>query len=404
MSFSRIAFSLAALMAATGPALAVGDCAPFGKLDGYDAQFEPAQRLYGAAEFRVDQNNPDKIENVGGKFCYQVYTIKDGANMMADLEIQKNHEAVAAKLGGQTLFTDDRNIYGRMNQGGKETWYKVYSQENEIQVTVIEKQPFKPRLTQPGPQDFRLFGHLPEYDGKAERRNFGKETFRVQDGDDIKEVTPQGTRTYVVYIPKTGPDCTIPKAQCASDIDAILNYQSAMQSLGGEVLFQDDRHTTARAVVNGQTIWMGLYTQENEIQLTVIEEKAFEASMKPPQASSLKAALDKDGRVALYVNFDFAKATLRPDAAPVIAQVVKLMQDNPALKLSIDGHTDDIGANDFNLKLSQARAAAMVSALVAQGIAADRLQSAGFGEDKPMADNNAPDGRAKNRRVELVKL
>jgi outer membrane protein OmpA-like peptidoglycan-associated protein len=155
--------------------------------------------------------------------------------------------------------------------------------------------------------------------------------------------------------------------------------------------------------VNGQTIWMGLYTQENEIQLTVIEEKAFEASMKPPEASALKAALDKDGRVALYVNFDFAKSTLKPDAAPVIAQVLKLLKDNPALKLAIEGHTDNVGGHDYNAKLSQARAGAMVSALVAQGIAAERLKSGGFGPDKPIADNATSEGRAKNRRVELVK-
>lgn len=399
----RIGLIAAVLAAAATPALGAGDCAPFGKLKDYEAGFEPAQRVYGADDFRVDRNNPDRIETIGGKYCYQVYTIKDGANMMADLEIQKNHEAVATKFGGQTLYVDDRNIHGRMSVNGKETWYRVYSQENEIQVTVIEKQPFKPRLTQPGPQDHRLFGHLPEYDGRAERRNFGKEIFRVQDGDDIKEVTPEGTKTYVVYIPKTGPDCSIPRANCASDIDAILNYQSAMLALGGQVLYQDSQHTTARAEVAGQTIWLGLYTQQNEIQLTVIEEKAFEASMKPPEASALKAALDKDGRVALYVNFDFAKSTLKPDAAPVIAQVLKLLRDNPGLKLAIEGHTDNVGGQDYNAKLSQARAAAMVSALVAQGIAADRLTSAGFGPDKPIADNNSSDGRAKNRRVELVK-
>ena len=125
--------------------------------------------------------------------------------------------------------------------------------------------------------------------------------------------------------------------------------------------------------------------------------------MKPPEASALKAALDKDGRVALYVNFDFAKSTLKPDAAPVVAQVLKLMKDNPGLKLAIEGHTDNVGGSDYNSKLSQARAAAMVGALVAQGIAADRLTSAGYGSDKPIADNNTSDGRAKNRRVELVK-
>jgi OOP family OmpA-OmpF porin len=113
-------------------------------------------------------------------------------------------------------------------------------------------------------------------------------------------------------------------------------------------------------------------------------------------------ALDKTGRVALYVNFDFAKAALQPDAAPVIAQVVKLLQDNPALKLSIEGHTDNVGGDEYNKKLSSARAAA-VAAVAGQGIAKDRLTSRGFGAENPIADNGSGDGRAKNRRVELVK-
>jgi len=126
--------------------------------------------------------------------------------------------------------------------------------------------------------------------------------------------------------------------------------------------------------------------------------------VEPPMAESLKAELDKYGRVALYINFDFNKATLRPDAKPIIAQVLKLLQDNPDLKLSIEGHTDNVGSHDYNVKLSQTRAAAVVSSLVAAHIAPGRLSSGGSGPDRPIADNDTEKGRAKNRRVELVKM
>lgn len=126
--------------------------------------------------------------------------------------------------------------------------------------------------------------------------------------------------------------------------------------------------------------------------------------VEEPTAASLKSELDKNGRVVLYINFDFNKATIRPDAKPIIAQVVKLMKDNPDLKLAINGHTDNVGLHDYNVKLSQMRAAAVVSSLVAANIPSNRLTSGGFGPDQPIADNKTEKGRAKNRRVELVKM
>jgi len=84
------------------------------------------------------------------------------------------------------------------------------------------------------------------------------------------------------------------------------------------------------------------------------------------------------------------------------AQVL-LLQDDPALKLSIDGHTDATGAAERNRTLSKERAEAVRAALLAKGIAAERLSAQGFGPDKPLADNGSEEGRAKNRRVELVK-
>ena len=87
----------------------------------------------------------------------------------------------------------------------------------------------------------------------------------------------------------------------------------------------------------------------------------------------------------------------------MIAQIVALMKSNPDLKVEIDGHTDSIGGHDYNMKLSTDRAAAVVAAVTAGGIDASRLSSAGFGPDKPIATNDSDEGRAKNRRVELVK-
>lgn len=83
--------------------------------------------------------------------------------------------------------------------------------------------------------------------------------------------------------------------------------------------------------------------------------------------------------------------------------MLALLKGNPDLKLSIVGNTDNVGAHDYNLKLSQARAATVVAELVKDGIAADRLESSGDGPDKPIASNDTGEGRAKNRRVELVK-
>ena len=106
--------------------------------------------------------------------------------------------------------------------------------------------------------------------------------------------------------------------------------------------------------------------------------------------------------MALYLNFDTDQATLRPDARPTLAEVLKLLQQSPALRLAVQGHTDNAGTPAHNQRLSGARAAAVVAALVAGGTAPDRLQAAGFGQTRPVADNATAAGRAQNRRVELV--
>lgn len=393
----RLFWTALAAAIACSTAAHAADCPPFGRMPNYVAQSEPQLRNYDAAEFRVARSNGEyEIVKVAGRACRQQYAIKEGAQAASNLDIHQNYLSQIQKFGAQKLYGDDQYLYARFTQGGREMWLALYSQESDIEVAVIEKQPFKPTLLPPSGGDHRLFGHMPNYAGQAQKRNFDKFTFRVQDGEETKDVEVRGARHSVAYAVK-------PNATMASNLDVQENYRHVAEALGGQVLYRDDQYMIARLENNDQVIWLHVYSQESDIELEVIEEKPFQASIKAAEASAMKAALDKDGRIALYVNFDFNKATLKPDAAPVVAQVVKLLKDNPGLNLEIGGHTDNVGGHDYNVKLSQQRAAAIVAALVAQGVAANRLRAAGYGPDKPIADNDKEEGRAKNRRVELVK-
>ncbi|GAB4450227.1 MAG: OmpA family protein [Bacteroidia bacterium] len=102
--------------------------------------------------------------------------------------------------------------------------------------------------------------------------------------------------------------------------------------------------------------------------------------------------------------FEFAKATLKPESFYELDQLVKLLNDNPTMEIFIAGHTDNVGNDEFNLKLSKDRAKAVVEYLISKGIAASRLTFDGFGESKPVADNSNDEGRALNRRVEFTIL
>ncbi|QIX62278.1 OmpA family protein [Hymenobacter sp. BT18] len=153
-------------------------------------------------------------------------------------------------------------------------------------------------------------------------------------------------------------------------------------------------------------IWVEVYEpyeNKNGYWLTVVERKALPMTAKLMPAEEMKKALDANGHVAVYLNFDTNQATLRPDAAQGIGEIVKLLQQDPTLRLTVEGHTDNTGAFTRNQQLSEQRAGTVVAALTAQGIAAERLQPKGLGQTKPLADNSTEEGKAKNRRVELVK-
>ncbi len=135
-----------------------------------------------------------------------------------------------------------------------------------------------------------------------------------------------------------------------------------------------------------------------------IEAKSREQKMVTVAASEMESAITATGRIALYgIYFDFNKAELKPESDPTLEQMGKLLKSTPALRLLVVGHTDNVGGFTSNMDLSQRRAAAVVQALVTRfAIAANRLTAVGVSFASPVASNKTEEGRAKNRRVELV--
>ncbi len=112
-----------------------------------------------------------------------------------------------------------------------------------------------------------------------------------------------------------------------------------------------------------------------------------------------------DGKfVTTGIKFDVNKATLKPESIGTINYILKMMQDHPELKFSVEGHTDSDGDDAANLKLSEARAKVVMDKLIELGISKDRLTYKGLGESKPLVANDTPENKAQNRRVEFVKF
>ncbi len=119
----------------------------------------------------------------------------------------------------------------------------------------------------------------------------------------------------------------------------------------------------------------------------------------------VKSALDTDGKIITHgILFDTGKATLKPESLPTLKMILALLNDDPELKFSIEGHTDSQGNKGINQPLSERRAEAVKSWLEGKGIESSRLKSDGFGDSKPIDSNKSSEGRANNRRVEFVKF
>lgn len=198
-------------------------------------------------------------------------------------------------------------------------------------------------------------------------------------------------------------------AKQASPLEIARNYENAVKKLGGKKLFQnvDQGGGTVSYVMplgkSERYFQIDIANGGSAVSFHIIEVAAMEQKVEM-SASEMMDALNKDGFLALYgILFDTGKDTIKPESEPLLGEIVSLLKDNASLKLSVEGHTDSAGNAKFNETLSQKRADSVKKWLVGKGVDAKRLQTKGWGDTKPVADNRTEDGKAKNRRVELVK-
>jgi len=197
--------------------------------------------------------------------------------------------------------------------------------------------------------------------------------------------------------------------QLPSGLQIIRNYTNAIKKIGGQIVFEFEdggyQNTTMKLVKDGKEVWAYVSAAGNGMySIYVIEKQAMEQDVVA-DASSMASSIKETGKVALYgIFFDTGKSVLKPESLSSLQEIAKLLNSDQSLKLYVVGHTDNTGGFDANIKLSMDRATAVVNALVTQhSVAAARLKAFGDGPTAPVATNENEEGRAMNRRVELVK-
>ncbi len=220
-----------------------------------------------------------------------------------------------------------------------------------------------------------------------------------------------------------------------STLEVFRNYQAALRQAGFESLFTCEmkgcggdtpdmaptieykaswsgnyaiRYLSAKLARPAGDVYVSLSVYAPSeipwIMLYVIETKPMESGLVKVNAAALQGGLARVGHVEVPgIFFDFNKSNVKPESKAALDEVAKMLKANPSMKVWVVGHTDSVGTLEANMRLSEARAAAVAKALVTgYGINAARLKGLGVGPLSPVASNKTDDGRAKNRRVELV--
>jgi outer membrane protein OmpA-like peptidoglycan-associated protein len=186
------------------------------------------------------------------------------------------------------------------------------------------------------------------------------------------------------------------------DLAIRRNYENAVKTAGGEVVYSDGYYSVMKIMRSGKEVWAEVVTRPGGpmYELYVVEREAMQQVIT---ADAMASAIDRDGFIALDIHFATGKAEVLPESKPTVDQIVALLKKRPNLKVGVEGHTDNTGSAAANKTLSQVRAKSVATEIAAAGISPTRLEAVGYGQERPIADNRLEDGRTKNRRVEIVK-
>jgi OOP family OmpA-OmpF porin len=415
----------------------------FGLPQGYAPQNAPHPRAWARFPFRIG----DGIHWVEGP-SWSARIVAEGEKSFSALELQRNLENLIDAAGGRKVFEGPlhRGIYYGpqledeigggfidavnmeqdvpttvyvVRQAQRNVWVQLAMDSNSAGLAVLEEVPFQPsahwsaqfpHLSLPAgyrdrnkPQQ-RDFDRFPFWTGNGFEQVEGR-TWAADFGKDEREYSMHEVRRNLEAMMATVNatkvfEGRIPKEQAEAVPQAL---RSAYSQAAGYNWHDFDLVVYRADLPDGRQVWVHARLEYLNAGWVVAERTGFVQTATLLPAAALKQKLDSDGRVAIQVNFATDKADILPTSEPQLAQVLDLLRTDPALKLAVEGHTDNTGDAAHNRTLSEARARAVVAALAGKGIDAARLQAAGFGADRPVADNAGEEGRARNRRVELVK-
>jgi OmpA-OmpF porin, OOP family len=248
-----------------------------------------------------------------------------------------------------------------------------------------------------GCTDHPLFTRMKNYNISACEKKYDQALILLsEEPDSPTNLRPEGEKTSLSY------NYDESAGTAASYLQIRRNYQNAAKTLKGKILVDRDRYTAMQIDTQGRRIYVGLelFNDGRTVSLTILEQEAMKQEIT---SQEMFKALEKDGFMALYINFDTNQAIIKPESSNIIDQIIDLLKTQSGLQLSIEGHTDSQGTAANNKTLSLNRAKAVIQAVSQGGINQTRMSAVGWGQEKPVADNRTEEGRAKNRRVEIVK-
>jgi OmpA-OmpF porin, OOP family len=250
-----------------------------------------------------------------------------------------------------------------------------------------------------GSKDIPLFSRMKGfYIDIYEENPFNKYEFAI---NSTKKENIEGHYYYAQY--RANDNVTPP-----SGLQIVRNYTNAAKAIGGKQIFSfedgGEENVIIKILKNNAEVWIHIGAWSNGTYFVYMVEKELMNQEIVADASSLVNSLKETGKVAVYgIYFDTDKSTLKPESAPSLEQIAKMLKENSNIKVYVVGHTDNAGTFDHNVKLSKERADSVIKELTTKySVAAIRLQAFGSGPTAPVASNSTEDGKAKNRRVELV--
>lgn len=428
-------------------AATLGELPFFSLPEGYGPINRPHQRAFARFPFRLG----DGLHWVEGASWHGRIGIARDLRRDKEysaLELRRNLEAVLAQAGAQKVFEGPLNrdlYYGPqledeigggfidgvnmdadtpttvhvIRQADRNVWVQLSLDSRAAGLVIVEERPFVP--TARWSDEFPHLARPAGYDdgNRPKQRDYDMypfwtgSTFEEVEGKTVAVAIKAGEKAHSMHEVRRNLEAMmaevggtkvfegrIPKASS----ERITFEQKSPYSDGTGFGWDGYDSLVYRAdLPDGRQVWVHARLEYLSAGWVVAERKGFVQTAALLPADALKQQLDADGRVAIQVNFATGKADILPDSQPQIDQVLALLKQDGALRLSIEGHTDNTGGAEHNQALSEARAGSVVAALTGAGIGAERLQAKGLGQDAPVAGNDTEEGRAKNRRVELVK-